>query len=84
MPCDVLLEFVEQDNCYLINGIRSNKILLALLDKERVAAHLAQKLCKFIMNVPNASHMGGVWERHIKTVRSILSSFLLQSKGAFE
>ena len=28
------------------------------------------------MNVPHASHMGGVWERQIKTVRSVLTGFL--------
>ena len=33
------------------------------------------------MNVPHASHMGGVWERQIRTVRSILSSLLSQHGG---
>ena len=28
------------------------------------------------MNVPHASHMGGVWERQIKTVRSVLTGHL--------
>ena len=32
------------------------------------------------MNVPSASHMGAVWERQIRTVRSILST-LLQDFG---
>lgn len=32
------------------------------------------------MNVPHASHMGGVWERQIKTVRSILTG-LLENHG---
>lgn len=30
----------------------------------------------FKMNVPHASHMGGVWEQQIRTVRSIMASFL--------
>lgn len=30
------------------------------------------------MNVPHASHVGGVWERQIRTVRSILSVLLDQ------
>ena len=34
----------------------------------------------FKMNVPAASHMGGVWERQIRSVRSVLSS-LLQDNG---
>ena len=35
----------------------------------------------FKFNVPSASHMGGVWERQIRTVRSVLSS-LLQNNGS--
>jgi hypothetical protein len=30
----------------------------------------------FVTNVPNASHMGGVWERQIRTIRSALNSML--------
>ena len=33
------------------------------------------------MNVPSASHMGGVWERQIRTVRSVLSA-ILEKNGA--
>ncbi|XP_024119463.1 uncharacterized protein LOC112140682, partial [Oryzias melastigma] len=32
--------------------------------------------CEFVLNVPAASHMGGVWERQIRTVRSILLAML--------
>ena len=28
------------------------------------------------MNVPSASHMGGIWERQIRSVRNVLSSLL--------
>ena len=28
------------------------------------------------MNVPSASHMGGVWERQIRAVRNVLSAIL--------
>ena len=30
------------------------------------------------MNVPEASHMGGSWERQIRTVRNVLASLLAQ------
>ena len=33
------------------------------------------------MNVPHASHMGGMWERQIRKVRSVLTG-LLQSHGS--
>lgn len=35
--------------------------------------------CSFVMNLPHSSHMGGVWERQIRTVRSVLTSILDQS-----
>lgn len=54
------------------------------LDDERVAAFLAERQCDFCMNVPDASHVGGVWERQIRTVRSVLSSVLAQSIGRLD
>ncbi|XP_022523726.2 uncharacterized protein LOC111191896 [Astyanax mexicanus] len=35
--------------------------------------------CEFIMNVPSSSHMGGVWERQIRTIRNVLTGILDQS-----
>ncbi|KAA0708008.1 hypothetical protein E1301_Tti024137 [Triplophysa tibetana] len=35
--------------------------------------------CEFIMNFPSSSHMGGVWERQIRTIRSVLTAILDQS-----
>ena len=31
------------------------------------------------MNPPAASHMGGIWERRIKTVRGVLAGILEES-----
>lgn len=44
----------------------------------------AEKHCNFVMNVPDTSHMGGVWERQIRTVRSILSWVLSKSAGRLD
>lgn len=49
-------------------------------DKERISTYLARKQCDFLMNVPEASHMGGIWERQIRTVRGVMSSVLAQAK----
>ena len=46
------------------------------LDENRVARLLVEKQCDFIINIPEASHMGGVWERQIRTVRSVMSTVL--------
>ncbi|XP_073766183.1 uncharacterized protein isoform X2 [Danio rerio] len=40
--------------------------------------------CELIMNIPSASHMGGVWERQIRTVRNVLTSVLDQCPGALD
>ena len=63
-----------------------NKLAAALqeLDQAHVKEFLRAKDCDWInfnMNIPAASHMGGIWERMIKSVRSVLSD-LLQEQGA--
>lgn len=45
------------------------------LDHEQLKEHG----CEFIMNTPSSSHMGGVWERQIRTIRSVLTAILDQS-----
>lgn len=40
--------------------------------------------CSFIFNPPSSSHMGGVWERQIRTVRSVLTAILDQSGRALD
>ena len=52
---------------------------LKSLNEEEVKQYLMHHNCdyfEFKMNVPSASHMGGVWERQIRTVRNVLSSLL--------
>ncbi|KAI5609614.1 hypothetical protein C0J50_9452, partial [Silurus asotus] len=54
------------------------------LDPERLSVFLADKQCDFIIiffYAPHSSHAGGVWERQIKTVRSVLSSTVSLSSG---
>ncbi|KAK0130929.1 hypothetical protein N1851_034390 [Merluccius polli] len=54
------------------------------LDTNRLTAFLAEKQCDFSMNAPHSSHVGGVWERQIRTVRSILSSTISLSSGRLD
>ena len=56
---------------------------LSEMDHEKVKSHLLRENCNWIdmkMNFPAASHMGGSWERQIRTVRNVLS-VLLQESG---
>ncbi|KAL9967307.1 hypothetical protein ACROYT_G025507 [Oculina patagonica] len=56
---------------------------LAEMDQEKIKTELLKEQCdwfSFKMNIPAASHMGGVWERQIRSVRNVLSS-LLQDNG---
>ena len=62
-----------------VGARRELKEALQEMDESRIKEELLKSQCdwiKFEMNVPAASHMGGIWERQIRTVRSILSSLL--------
>ena len=48
-------------------------------DHNRIRQTLSKDNCdwvEFALNVPHASHMGGVWERQIRTARSALANLL--------
>lgn len=45
---------------------------------------LSEKQCEFLLNSPSSSHAGGVWERQIRTVRSILDATILLSNGRLD
>ena len=49
------------------------------MNQNQIHNFLLTKNCDWIqfeMNVPHASHMGGVWERQIKSVRSVISALM--------
>ncbi|XP_028519132.1 uncharacterized protein LOC114576535 [Exaiptasia diaphana] len=62
---------------------RELKEALNEMSADKLKAEMLKDNCDYIefkMNVPSASHMGGVWERQIRTVRNVLAS-LLQDNG---
>ena len=73
IQCDQGTNFVGAKNEF--------KAALQELDTQRLCTFLSQKQCDFVMNAPHSSHAGGVWERQIKTVRSVLNSTLSLSHG---
>jgi hypothetical protein len=54
------------------------------LDTERIGVYLAERQCEFLMNSPHSSHAGGIWERQIRTIRSILDSTLSMCPGRLD
>lgn len=66
-----------------IGARRELKEALAEMDQNQVKQEMLKESCDWFevkLNVPTASHMGGIWERQIRTVRSVLSA-LLEKNG---
>ena len=61
-----------------------NELLKAYeeMDHQKIGNFLTTQGCDYIKwerNTPHASHMGGVWERQIRTVKSVIQSLLKSS-----
>jgi hypothetical protein len=55
------------------------------MDHSRIGEFLLSESCDWIVwkkNPPSASHMGGVWERQIRSVRNVLTSLLREHSSA--
>ena len=66
----------------LVGAKRELKEALTEMKNDKVRAFLLENECdwfEFQMNVPSASHMGGVWERQIRTARNVLNALLDQA-----
>ena len=63
-----------------VGGINQLKDAVNQVDDQKVKTFLLENSCDYIFNPPHASHQGGVWERQIRTVRSVLNN-LLGSEG---
>ncbi|CAC5381869.1 unnamed protein product [Mytilus coruscus] len=64
-----------------IGGKRELRKAFSEIDTERTRQYLLDNDCDYIefkMHVPSASHMGGVWERQIRSIRNVLATLLNQ------
>ena len=62
------------------NFVGTKNELYCDLDHQKISDHLSRTGCDWITwkwNAADASHMGGAWERSIKTVKSILHAIFL-------
>ena len=63
-----------------VGAERELKMALNELDDDKLRQFLLEENCDFDfkMNFPSSSHMGGVWERQIRSIRNVLASLLLK------
>jgi hypothetical protein len=62
-----------------IGAQRELRQALEEMNEEKIRVELLKHNCDWIefkMNVPKASHFGGIWERQIRTVRSVLNPLM--------
>ena len=61
--------------------VAENELSKALRDMtdSGLKQYLEKSKCEFIFNSPSSSHMGGSWERQIRTFRNILSGVSLHT-----
>ena len=71
----------DQGTNNFVGAKRELKEALQEMDPAHLRRVLAEEGCdfKFKMNLPSASHRGGVWERQLCTVQSILRSLMDQA-----
>lgn len=60
-----------------VGGLKELKRAMKDLQaSSKVQHHLLMKGVTWVFNPPHASHMGGVWERMIRTVRKVLNALM--------
>jgi hypothetical protein len=76
-----LPELIRSDNGRnFIAGDRELRDILADWNHERIRHHLQPRNITWLFNPPHASHMGGVWERQIRTVRRIFAGLTREQR----
>lgn len=65
---------IQSDNgTNLTGGNRELKHAIQKRNQQKIDEFLKQKEIEWVFNPPAASHMGGVWERQIRTIRKLLN-----------
>ena len=54
------------------------------MNVNKIASHLRDHDCEFLLNPPYSNHRGGVWERQIKTITTILDHLLKDFTGRLD
>ena len=68
---------IRSDNgTNFVGGRRELRAAIGEWNQQQIHGFLLQKGITWVFNPPAASHMGGVWERQIRTVRSLILGVL--------
>lgn len=70
LRCDNGTNFVGANN-------EISKLFSEMDESDRFTKFLREHQCQFVFNTPHASHMGGSWERLIRSVRSVFSGITM-------
>ena len=73
-------EFRSDNGSNLVGGLAELREAIKDWNQCKINKQLQKKDIKWTFNPPGASHMGGIWERQIRTVRSVLSGVMQQQR----
>ena len=68
-----------------VGGKRAMEEALDEMDNDKIHRELLKENCDWVsfqMNFPSASHMGGVWERMIRSARTVLNGLVQECREA--
>ena len=61
-----------------------SKAMLGIDDSTAIGKYFKAQQITFKFNAPHASHSGGVWERQIRNIRSVLNGMTSKFKGRLD
>ena len=69
-------ELRSENGSNFVGADRKIKEAIERIDDEKVRSELIQRGCKWVFHPPGASHMSGVWERLVKSVKRSLKAII--------
>ena len=69
-------EICSDNGTNFVGAERELRQAISKLNSSKVEKFLSQKSIQWKFNPPSASHMGGVWERQIRSIRKVLSGLM--------
>ena len=73
-----ILHFPSDNRTNFVSAKKTLREALHWWNQHKIKDFLLQKEIQWIFNPPNASHMGGAWERMIRSLRRILTSLMTE------